>query len=981
MSEDYSGLDLESFMLDDNDDDSIIFLRDLSPSQNDTDVSGNSHPNDDHLRVLKSEFGHSQFKPIQWTVISTVLDNYNQDGSKLKDQCIVMATGFGKSLCYQFIPVYKKSLALVISPLISLMQDQVRLMEMRGIPAVFLGSGQENSSLALNRLYQNEYRLLYISPEYCMIYGPDFITGLHKQIPICLVAIDEAHCVSSWGHDFRPEYGKLSQLREWLPEVPFLALTATASEKVRKDIVSRLSLRNAKIRTSTLNRPNLYFEIHQKSKEIETDMMTLLHNETPSSFQGKYLFRGPCIVYCITRRATEQVNGVLYKLGVKCEYYHAGLTPKKRGEIHAQFVRDEIECIVATVAFGMGIDKPDIRLVIHYGAPKDMESYMQEVGRAGRDGLQSRCVVFYSSQDFLTLRRIVLTGPNLNKSLKEHRSKMMQKMERFLCSHQCRRQQLLNHFDEVYSPNIDDASIHCCDVCSGEKTTELGERTAESGEKKESFHKLNINKTLDYTEEAKLFLGSVQCCNGRVGIGQHAGMLTASSRTPDWLRSNRLYGLGQTRSYKWWINFGRLLQYEGLLDAKPIGRGYRYGNTVALTNRSKEFLTNVNQNNQDIVKLNPTPEMNKTTSHPTFQPTIISHKVVHNSTNAIYQGSLLLPRVLSEASYELVRVGGLPSQDELTPEQENMQENLYLRLISIRANLAAKLDCAPYMICGNKLATNLATLRPSNLENLKKIDGVSDVFCKKYGDDFIQEIKNFCRENPDFKTDYYAKPQAYNERSPLKKRIVANPSLYGIDLIVYERYSKDILSVEEICKHYSLTSDIVHASLTQALDAGYLVDYKKLGLDVGIERLVLDVVRAPPIDSDLSKTVHIKSLLKHLPEWIIDMSLTLIRMTFGINQSRLVPSTPQQDLNTSQTSQIELPDIERSNNNVSMTSNNLLIPHNILPINRSSSNISIDEPPSIQELTSQNSLCTVSDSEEVNVIPSNPKKRKRPTWL
>ena len=968
MSEDYSGLDLESFMLDDDDDDSINFLRDFSPSQNDTVFSSNSHPNDDHLRVLKSEFGHSQFKPIQWTVISTVLDNYNQDGSKLKDQCIVMATGFGKSLCYQFIPVYKKSLALVISPLISLMQDQVRLMEMRGIPAVFLGSGQENSSLALNRLYQNEFRLLYISPEYCTNSGPDFICGLHKQIPICLVAIDEAHCVSSWGHDFRPEYGKLSQLREWLPEVPFLALTATASEKVRKDIVSRLSLRNAEIRTSTLNRPNLYFEIQQKSKEIESDMMTLLY-----FFQGKYLFRGPCIVYCITRRATEQVNGVLYKLGVKCDYYHAGLTPKKRGEIHAQFVRDEIECIVATVAFGMGIDKPDIRLVIHYGAPKEMESYMQEVGRAGRDGLQSKCVVFYSAKDFMILQRIVLTGLDWNESLKEHRSKMMQKMEKFLRSNRCRRQQLLNHFDENYDPNIDDASIRCCDVC-----------TTDSQEKKEGLHKLNIDKTLDFTDEAKLLLGSIQCRDGKAGVGQHARMLTASTQTPDWLKSNRLFGLGKYRNYKWWMDFGKLLQYEGFLDSKPISHGY--GNTVALTDRAKEFLTNVNNHNPDFVKLIPTPEMNKATSHPTFPsvtkpiPTkVLSHKVVQNNTNAIYQGSLLLPRVLSEASYELVRVGGIPSQDELTPEQEDMQENLYLRLISIRANLAAKLDCAPYMICGNKLATNLATLRPSNLENLKKIDGVSDVFCKKYGDDFIQEIKNFCRENPDFKTDYYARPQASNERSPLKKRIVANPSLYGMDLIVYERYSKDMLSVEDICKHYSLTSDIVHASLTQALDAGYLVDYKKLGLDEGIEKLVLDVVKAPPINSDLTKTVHIKSLLKHLPEWMIDMSLALIRMTFGVNQSPPLQSTSQQDLNTSQTSQTKLPDMKRSNSNVSTTSFNSLIPQNKLPMNRSSSNISMDKSPSIQKLTSQNSFCTV--SEEVNVIPSRPKKRKLPAWL
>ena len=974
MCEDYSCLDLESFMLDDDDDDSINFLKYFSSSQDDAVVSNNSHPNDDHLRVLKSEFGHSQFKPIQWTVISTVLDCYNQDSLKLKDQCIVMATGFGKSLCYQFIPVYKKSLALVISPLISLMQDQVRLMEMRGIPAVFLGSGQENSSLALTRLYQNEYRLLYITPEFCINSGPDFITGLHKQIPICLVAIDEAHCVSSWGHDFRPEYGKLSQLREWLPKVPFLALTATASELVRRDIVSQLSLQNAEIRTSTLNRPNLYFEIHQKSKEIETDMKTLLHNESPSSFRGKYSFRGSCIIYCISRNATEEVSGLLNNLGVKCDYYHAGLTPKRRGEIHAQFVRDEIECIVATVAFGMGIDKPDIRLVIHYGAPKEMESYMQEVGRAGRDGLQSKCVVFYSAKDFFILQRIVLAGLDWNESLKEHRSKMMQKMEKFLRSHQCRRQQLLSHFDEVYDPNIDDASIRCCDIC-----------TADSEEKKEGFHKLNIDKTSDFTEEAKLMLDSVRSRDGKTGVGIHARMLTASSQTPEWLKSNRLYGLGKKRSYKWWMAFGKLLQYEGYLDVKPISHGY--GNTIALTKRSKEFLTNVDNNNQDFVKLIPTPEMNKATSNPTFQSTtkpvptkVPSYKVVQNNTNAIYQGSLLLPRVSSEASYELVRVGGLPSLDELTPEQEDMQENLYLRLISIRSNLAAKFDCAPYMICGNKLATNLATLRPSNFENLNKIDGVSDVFCKKYGDDFLQEIEKFCRENPGLNTDYYASPQISNERSPLKKRIIANPSLQGMDLTVYERYSKDMLSVEEICKHYSLPSTIVYASLTQALDAGYLVDYKKLGLDEGIEKLVLDVVRAHPINSDLSKTVQIKGLLKHLPEWMIDMSLTLIRMTFGIDVDPHVQCTPQQDLNTSQTSQNKVPSMKRSNNNISMTSNDPYSPQSKLPdMKRSSSNISMDKPPSIQKLTSQNSLYTINKG--VDVIPTRPKKRKLPAWL
>ncbi|KAI6650388.1 Werner syndrome ATP-dependent helicase-like isoform X2 [Oopsacas minuta] len=947
MAHEFINLDIESFMLDDDDDDPIYSLKKSTLSPEPILTSDNSHPNQDHLRVLKSEFGHSQFKPTQWTVISTILDNYSRPSSMLQDQCIVMATGFGKSLCYQFVPVYKQSLALVISPLISLMQDQVRLMEMRGIPAIFLGSGQENSSLALSRLYQNEFRLLYISPEYCINAGPEFIANLHKQVPICLVAIDEAHCVSSWGHDFRPEYGELSQLREWLPEVPFLALTATASELVRKDIVSRLSLRNTAIRTSTLNRPNQYFEIHQKSKDIETDMKMLLHSDNPSSLLKKYTFNGSCIVYCISRNATEEVSGVLSNMGVKCDYYHAGLTPKRRREIHNNFVRDEIECIIATVAFGMGIDKPDIRLVIHYGAPREMESYMQEAGRAGRDGLPCRCVVFYSAKDFNILQRIVLSGLDWNASLKEHRAKMMQKMEKFLCSCSCRRQQLLEHFDEVYNP---DEEIHCCDFC-----------TRKLREKKTGLNTFNADKTRDFTQEAKLLLESVRCRDGRVGVGQHAYLLTGSSQTSEWLKSHHLYGTGKNRNYKWWMAFGRLLQYESYLDIKPVSHGY--GSTISISQKAKDFLANCEIGKSDYVKLIPTPEMDKATGHSTISypskpstSNLPSYKVVQINTNTVYQSSLLLPQISNEMSYELVKRSEESSQDELTPEQEQMQQNLYLRLLVVRNQLASKFDCAPYMICSNRLATNLATIRPSNIENLKQIDLVSHIFCNRYGEAFLEEIKNFCVENPEMKADSFTKAQVTLERSPLKKRTVANPDLDGLNLAVYERYSKDRLSIAEICEHYSMTSDIVYSCLNQALDAGYLVDYRKLGLDQGIERLILDVVRAPPINSDLSMTNKIKDLLKHLPEWMIDMSLTLIRITFGMNV--IIPTTQQlsQHIQTSSnTSQTSLPLLERNSSTLTVKPN-------------FSSQISVYPETQVGGATKESS-------------ESRPKKRKLPNWL
>ena len=424
-------------------------------------------PTAHHLEVLKSRFKLNEFKDSQWKVISTILDCINnKQPSNIIDQCIIAASGFGKSLCYQFVPVYTKSLALVISPLISLMEDQVRLMDATGIPATFLGSGQKDSSGELRRAYNQELSLLYITPELCLRKESSLISDLHKKVPICLVAIDEAHCISSWGHDFRPKYGKLSQLRELLPEVPFIALTATASKIVLNDIVQKLTLKNTVIHTTTLNRPNHYYEFYRKSRSMEADLKMFLKVRDQLSWKETFSFGGPCIVYCITRGATELVCETLTSLGVKCSYYHAGMNKVKRKDVHNQFVKDELECIVATVAFGMGIDKPDVRMIIHYGAPKEMESYMQEAGRAGRDKKPCRCIVLFSNWDFGLWRFIISKSHVSNLTIKEHRISMLAKVKNLLYSRHCRRQQLLEHFDETYNPNGVDPSIRCCDICT-----------------------------------------------------------------------------------------------------------------------------------------------------------------------------------------------------------------------------------------------------------------------------------------------------------------------------------------------------------------------------------------------------------------------------------------------------------------------------------------------------------------------------------
>ena len=417
-----------------------------------------------HLDVLNSRFNQNEFKDPQWKVISKVLSFLdNKESSSVTDQFIIAASGFGKSLCYQFVPVYTNSLALVISPLISLMQDQVRLMENLGIPAVCLSPARVKSGEILTRLH--EFRIAYITPELCMNRGQEFIQDLHSKTPFCLVAIDEAHCISSWGHDFRTKYGKLSLLRNWLPRVPFIALTATASIRVTKDVIDSLCLRNTVVYPTLLNRPNLYYEVYPRTSDRVADLKTLLRLKSTSP-QYTYTFGGACIIYCNTRIQSEEIAKIVQELGIGCDFYHAGMKKVDREKVHGKFVRDEIQCIVATVAFGMGIDKRDVRLVVHYGAPKEMESYMQESGRAGRDGLPSRCIVFYSNHDARLILSIVLKKTSrLDSRIVKNRIAMVEKVMKFLNSDQCRRKQLLNNLDQELE-NLSQPSNSCCDNCT-----------------------------------------------------------------------------------------------------------------------------------------------------------------------------------------------------------------------------------------------------------------------------------------------------------------------------------------------------------------------------------------------------------------------------------------------------------------------------------------------------------------------------------
>ncbi|KAJ6361108.1 hypothetical protein OIU77_005023 [Salix suchowensis] len=336
------------------------------------------------LSTLKQYFGYASFRPSQKEVIDQILDK--------RDCLAVMATGSGKSLCYQVPPLLLEKTAIVISPLISLMQDQVMSLKQRGIRAEFLGSAQTDGSVH-TKAQSGHFHLLFMTPEKACSTPLSFWLEL-LEAGICLFAVDEAHCISEWGHDFRVEYKQLHKLRDVLLDVPFVGLTATATENVRIDIINSLKMNNPYVAVGSFDRKNLFYGVKHFNRSLQ--FVDELVQEI-----SKYARKaGSTIIYCTTIKDVEQIHKSLQEAGIKTGIYHGQMSSKAREESHRSFIKDELLVMVATIAFGMGIDKPNIRQVIHYGCPKSIESYYQESGRCGRDGIPSVCWLYYSRADF-----------------------------------------------------------------------------------------------------------------------------------------------------------------------------------------------------------------------------------------------------------------------------------------------------------------------------------------------------------------------------------------------------------------------------------------------------------------------------------------------------------------------------------------------------------------------------------------------------
>jgi ATP-dependent DNA helicase RecQ len=487
-------------------------------------------------QTLKKYFGYDEFRPQQEQVIQRVLDG--------KDVVVLMPTGGGKSMCFQIPALMMEGTAWVVSPLISLMKDQVDALNNNGISAAFLNSSQtfEQQQQILSDCFEGKIGLLYLSPEK-LISDIDIILQACKP---SMIAVDEAHCISSWGHDFRPEYTKLGFLRKRFPNISFIALTATADKLTRRDIALQLKLRSPDIFISSFDRKNLSLEVRTgiAPKEKVEEIIEFINERDGQSG----------IVYCLSRKSCKELAHKLVKAGVNANYYHAGMSNDDRARVQEQFINDDLQVVCATIAFGMGIDKSNVRWVIHYNLPKNMEGYYQEIGRAGRDGLPSETVLYYSYADIAMLNKFAMEGSQAEVNLEK-----LKRMQQYAEADSCRRKILLTYFSERIEENCGN-----CDVC------------------------LNPRKHFDGTILVQKALSGVHRTGEKVGVNLLIDILRGSRRqeiVEAGYDKIKTHGIGAEISASDWQRY--LMQ---MLNLGVLEMAYDDGFSLKITNLGKEIL-------------------------------------------------------------------------------------------------------------------------------------------------------------------------------------------------------------------------------------------------------------------------------------------------------------------------------------------------------------------------------------------------------
>lgn len=486
--------------------------------------------------VLKKYFGYDSFRTLQEEVINNLMDNH--------DTLLLMPTGGGKSLCFQIPALAKEGTALVISPLIALMKDQVQALKANGVEAEFINSTLSYTDInaVKEKCRKGILKLLYIAPETLVRMRDNFL----NEINVSLIAIDEAHCISQWGHDFRPEYKQLQFLKEKFPAAPVIALTATADKITRKDITTQLQLSDSKVFVSSFDRANLSLTVRKgvNTKQRMNEIESLIRKYKNDSG----------IIYCTSKKTTESVAQKLNAAGIECAFYHGGMEAVERTRVQEAFIRDDVKVIVATIAFGMGIDKSNVRYVIHYNMPKNMESYYQEIGRAGRDGLKSETVFYYNIGDLIMLQQFAQDSGQRELNLQK-----LKLMQEYAEAGICRRKILLNYFSETMTQNCGN-----CDVC------------------------LNPPKYIPGTLISQKALSAISRMNEKVGFNMLINVLRGS-RNGDVLEKGydkiKTYGAGKDLSFEMWQSYLMQMLQLGLIEV-----AYDDGYSLKITEFGKQVL-------------------------------------------------------------------------------------------------------------------------------------------------------------------------------------------------------------------------------------------------------------------------------------------------------------------------------------------------------------------------------------------------------
>lgn len=636
-------------------------------------------------KVLKEVFGYDSFRHLQKDIISNVLAG--------KDTLAIMPTGGGKSLCYQIPALIFDGITVVVSPLISLMQDQVDSLVANGVNAVFLNSTLEweNYLESMNSIRRGETKILYVSPE--GLNSSKVQELLHDiRVKVSCITIDEAHCVSEWGHDFRPEFLEIASVRRQFPDSVCLALTATATAQVRSDIIENLGLKNPDVLISSFDRPNIFLSVKPKNDPVSQVVDCIRRHWDESG-----------IIYCFSRKQVDNLTQTLIDLGYSALNYHAGLSDEERKNHQNQFIRDQVQIMVATLAFGMGIDKPNVRFVIHYDLPKSLEQYYQEIGRAGRDGLESEALLLYSNGDLFKIRHFFTDAADPDKS-----EKLLQAMVHYSTARECRRKVLLSYFGEECSG----AENHknCCDICQSGPVP-LVDMTIPCQKLMSCI--IRTNSRFGATYVVEVLLGSR---NKRILDNGHNMIST--------------WGIGRELDKNQWLYLVSLL-----IEKNFLVKAGDYG-ILMLTNDGLNALKN-----RDEIRLpfdfgkSETESQNALRSEGSFIP--------KNRSGSGATGGLLFPKPAGKG-----KKTGLKAEFVLVKknsENQNLTDEKSLKIISVlkkwRKATAEKMNVPPYVIFGDKTLRDIASKKPTTIESLMDCNGIGENKADRFGQAIIEQLK------------------------------------------------------------------------------------------------------------------------------------------------------------------------------------------------------------------------------------------------